>query len=484
MLIAAVVSTAVAVAIAACSVECRHWFVLPVVICGTLIGIDAVDWCLGRVGRFDPVGIVGLLGWHFFFLAPLLQVAWDYGMPYVVPPSDWREWLGGMAWLNALGLVLFRLPRTLVASSDPELTERRVWVIDTGRFFPVVGIVLAVTAALQAWVYVQHGGMVAYMEAATDVRQRNAMQGWGIVFMISESFPILAVMALAVYARRRASWQSWSVLIPALAIAVVLFLLFGGLRGSRANTIWGLFWAAGIVHFCIRPLPKRLIAAGCAFLMVFMYGYGFFKGAGLSALEATGDAEVAEELSARTGRNLETLLLGDLSRADIQAFLLYRIWRPESDYEYALGRTYVGAVAILVPRALWPDRPPIKTQEGTEVQYGRGTFAPETSESSRVYGLAGEAMLNFGPGAVPFAYLILGAAVVWVRRLPRTLAPDDSRLLLVPFLVNFCFMILVSDLDNLIFNLIKNMTLPFLIVAVCSTRSVRGNAESEAGTTW
>src|SRR5437588_10852622 len=53
-----------------------HWFVLPVACCGALIGIDAVDWLRGRVHLLDPVGILGLYGLHFFFLAPLLHVYW------------------------------------------------------------------------------------------------------------------------------------------------------------------------------------------------------------------------------------------------------------------------------------------------------------------------------------------------------------------------------------------------------------------------
>ena len=47
-----------------------HWFVIPVVICGVLIGTDGIDWLRGRRDIFDPVGIVGLLGIHVFFLAP------------------------------------------------------------------------------------------------------------------------------------------------------------------------------------------------------------------------------------------------------------------------------------------------------------------------------------------------------------------------------------------------------------------------------
>src|SRR5690606_36895410 len=73
-----------------------HWFIVPVTVCGVIIGVVAIDWLRGRMDLMDPVGWVGLFGVHFFFLAPLLIVLWDYQMLYLPPMDDWRPWLGGM----------------------------------------------------------------------------------------------------------------------------------------------------------------------------------------------------------------------------------------------------------------------------------------------------------------------------------------------------------------------------------------------------
>src|SRR5437867_10567284 len=62
----------------ATSEDTRHWFVIPVLLCGVLIASDTVDWVRGRLNLFDPVGIVGILGIYFFFLAPPLHVSWYY----------------------------------------------------------------------------------------------------------------------------------------------------------------------------------------------------------------------------------------------------------------------------------------------------------------------------------------------------------------------------------------------------------------------
>src|SRR5260370_38441624 len=67
-----------------------HWFLVPVLLCGVLIGIDAVAWFRGRLDIFDPAGVIGLLGVQFFFLSPPLHVPLDLLMLYVNPPPDRR----------------------------------------------------------------------------------------------------------------------------------------------------------------------------------------------------------------------------------------------------------------------------------------------------------------------------------------------------------------------------------------------------------
>jgi len=447
-----------------------HWFVIPVLFCGILIGSDAVNWLRGRLDIFDPIGILGLFGLHFFFLAPLLHVYWDEWMRYVTPPPEWRDWLGGMAFLNALGLLVYRISRNMFMGTESKRSRQTGWRLDRQRFSILVSGALLVAALLQIQVYAGFGGILGYMQTVTDLENTNAMQGMGWIFMISESFPILALMAFAVYAARKESCKSWPVIVLVLLVYFILKMLFGGLRGSRMNTIWGLFWAIGIVHFWIRPISKKLVFVGCVFLVLFMYLYGFFKSAGLDAVRAFESAEARTELTLQTGRSLQVAVLGDLGRSDVQAFLLYRLTTPESDYEYAWGSTYLGAMALLIPRSLWPERPPGKIKEGTEALYGMGSYIPGIWNSQQVYGLAGEAMLNFGPIAVPFAFLVFGLVVSRIRHFIATLNFPDSRLMLLPFLVILCLMILVLDSDNVLFVSMKDGAVPFLVLALSSTR--------------
>lgn len=473
VLISAYVCTWIVVGFVATSDQFLHWFVIPVLFCGIVIGIDTVIWFRGRFNIFDPVGILGLLGFHFFFLAPLLHVYWDHWMGYVIPPPDWRDWLGSMAFLNFLGLLAYRISRNITLRRGQK-QSKTVWRLDRQRFLTIGGIALLLTGVLQIWVYTRFGGILSYIQAATEIAPTSAFQGMGWIFMISESFPILALMAFAVYGDKKKSTKSWVILGLVFLVFLILKIFFGGLRGSRSNTVWGLFWAAGVIHLWIRPIPRQFILFGCAFLVSFMYFYAFFKSAGLEGfLRAFEGTAARVELTEGTGRSLEGAVLGDLGRSDVQAFLFYRLTRPESDYEYAWGETYLGAAILLIPRAIWPQRPLIgKGKSGTEAQYGMGSWIPGKWQSAKVYGLAGETMLNFGLVVVPFAYLIWGFFVSRVRHFMLALEAGDSRLILLPFLVNLCFVILIGDSDNILFFLVKDGAMPVAVLTFCSTKSV------------
>ena len=272
------------------------------------------------------------------------------------------------------------------------------------------------------------------------------------------------MILFAVWASRTAATRSWLVIVAVLLGYFLLKIFFGGLRGSRSNTIWGLFWAAGIVHLWIRPITRKLVFAGLGFLVLFMHVYGFYKDLGGDVLTAFEEGSLNE----KNRRSFPDMLLGDFGRADVQAFLLHRLWKSDSDYRYAWGRTYLGSIALLIPSSIWPDRPPTKTKEGTDAEFGAGTYDEGQWYSSHVYGIAGETMLNFGPFPIPLAYLLVGVIVGRLRRFLWGLQPGDTRLLLFPLLVMSCFSILTSDSDNLLFNFIKDGLIPITAVWIGS----------------
>lgn len=447
-----------------------HWFVLPVTACVLLIGDDAVRWLRGAYGAFDPAGVLGLLGVYLFGIAPLLHVRWDFWMRYVQPPPDWRDWLGAMAILNCAGLVAYRAARAWIARAP--FAFRRVRVIDPTRFWIVLPLVLVISAAAQYWVYQHFGGVLGYVRVYED--PGVSFRGLGIVFLVSESFPILALMGYAVLAARRPRLGSWWVVALVLLVYFGLMILFGGLRGSRSNTVWGMFWALGIIHLLVRPLPRRALLAGIPLLTAFMFSYGLYKAAGLRGLSALLEPARAVQIARTSGRTLHSTLLSDLARSDVQAYTLYRVQNTPLN-ELGWGRTYLGGLAIVVPRFVYPGRPATKTKEGTNITYGRGTYDAGRI-STRVYGLAGEALLNVGAIGVPVVFLLWGLLVGLIRKAYYGLAQLDARRLLLPVWVNALVIMLIGDSDNLVFFCVKHATLPLLVLLICSRTMRRSPA--------
>ena len=452
------------------SEEFTHWFVIPVYLCGTLIGRDAVRWARRGCTLLDPYGLIGLIGVHFFFLAPLLHVKTGYFLWYVDPPDDWRPWLGKMAWINLAAIIGYLLGRRVLELF--QVRRRSVvieWRPNPQRLTLFLASFMALSIVLQGFVYYRFGGISGYVATYSNISQGASFEGFGWIFMLSEPFPILAVFAYALWTQRTGRGRGWAMIAFVLVSFLIARLLFGGLRGSRANIVWPLFWTIGIIHLWVRPISRKLVLGGLVFLVLFMYSYSFYKFYGTSALDVASGNVVPEG----SQRDLATIVLGDLGRSDIQAYLLYRM-SPESegDYRYSLGRTYVASSTIVVPKRLWPGRPDSKGKEGTQALYGMTAWNSSHFQASNAYGLAGEAMLNFGPWSVPIAYAVFGFLLSLLARWMSSIRSNDLRTLLVPFVASLCFYLLVWDSDVTFFYIITSGLLPAFLVYVASERIV------------
>jgi hypothetical protein len=253
LLLSACLCLAVTAGFAVSSSEFLHWFIIPVALSGMIIGEDAVEWLRGRMDLFDPVGLVGLFGLHFFFLTPLLHVHLDLWMYEVEGPPDWRPWLGGMAVLNFLGLLAYRYTRCHFGSrcrTPPAVP----WRLAPQLFRPSLFTFLVLIAAMQMAVYARFGGIAGFVASFESGDQAFAGMGW--MFMIGESFPILLAIGYIAHWKHNRVNPSWHHVLLCLAVFFVLkLLLFGGMRGSRSNTVFTVFWVVGMFHFWIRRMP-------------------------------------------------------------------------------------------------------------------------------------------------------------------------------------------------------------------------------------
>ncbi len=448
----------------------EHWFVVPVLVCGGLLSWDAVKWFRGEADLFDPFALFSLLGLHLFFVAPLLHVATGYWLPYIDPPDDWRPWLGTMACLNVVGLGLYRLCRELLDANSTSFQPNAIWRLEPERFFRLTALALIVGAILQVLVYARFGGVQGYIAAFGSGADQFTGLGW--LFMLSESVPIVALIGATVWLQSSPKHRTLLIAVGLLLGFVALKFFFGGLRGSRGHIIYGLYWAALVVHQKYHRLSRRLLLVGALLFFPFMYAYGFYKSFGVNALEALEGASARADLMDAAPRGMEAVLLGDLARSDVQAFMLYRISlnRSLAPYRFAWGETYLGSLAMLVPRTLCPDRPPTKVKFGTDLLFGPGAFETDIA-STFAYGLPGEAMLNFGALGAVAAFLPLAIGVVVARRWCFDLHFDDSRSYVLPLLYSLPMMALLWDSDVLLFYVIKEGFVPAAIVGLSSRRS-------------
>ena len=163
-LAAAYICTLILIFMLATSEQVRHWFVVPVWLCGVVIGTDAVNWFRRRMDVYDPCGLIGLLGFYFFFLAPLLHPYLDWWMLYVTPPQEWRDWLGWMALINFVGLFVYRAVRNSTLRKLAARPEQRRWTLNRERFLIWLAVAMTVSGLLQTWVYIQYGGIAGYVD--------------------------------------------------------------------------------------------------------------------------------------------------------------------------------------------------------------------------------------------------------------------------------------------------------------------------------
>ena len=460
IVLAGCLSLLIICALVAIRPELWNWSLLPIFACGILSGIDMIAWLRGRLDVFDPLGVLGAFGYHFFFLAPLLTLMWNYHDRYLPLASNWMDWIGWLSLLNACGLVIYMFGRRLFPIRKP----LKVWRLRSSCFFASTAIALPVALACQIFIFVQFGGLVGFVEAFSSSIGNDPFAGMGFIFLVAETFPVFCAIVLLVWKRdslRRRSWVFLAVLILAFFL---LKLVFGGLRGSRGLTVWGLFWFVGAIHVWIRPLPRKMLVLGLLCLVGFMYAYGFYKDEGLLALEALSDPSKVDRMELNSGRTIDAALLGDMARTDIQATLLYRI-ASIGEYREAYGFTYLEAFAFVIPKSLWPDRPEGKVEYGTDALYGEEAYT-RTNRATYIYGFVGEAMLNFPPIFAPLAFLGL-AFVMSKMRAMLLLDQTDLRRLFVPILSILAILLVSSDLDNVLFISLSIAVAPLALMRAC-----------------
>ena len=200
-------------------------------------------------------------------------------------------------------------------------------------------------------------------------------------------------------------------------------------------------------------------------VFIFVYLYGFYKKLGVRGFEAFYSKEVRESMAYERKYTLLNTLLGDLSKADIQAFMLYRLKEHGGEYQYTWGGTYAMAVLTFIPRAVWRNKPNPTPFAGGLLIKGYKVHA------TFVYGLAGEGMLNFGYYGIVPPFFVVGLMLGWFRKKIATMEPYDARFFLTPVLIILFLGTINGDAGLWVLSTLKNGLLPFILVYFGSIRT-------------
>lgn len=405
---------------------------------------------------FHPIPITCLILLFSFLIAPILSVGEGVYLFNAPKDIDWNYYLFILSLLYTLGIILFYLGAkyNLVAIKKNNM-EFFLFSYNKRKFITISLIFLIFSFVSQIFIFNKFGGVLGYLNSWTEDREQ--FDGLGIWYMIAEPFPVLLlIMLLILIGRDRILRNKYKWVIFLFILFFISKLIFGGFRGSRSNTIWGLFWFAGIVHLYLFKLKKIHYILGAIFIFSFMSLYSIYKTYGVDSFSGNYSIEDTNRYSESP---ITEIYLGDFSRATINSYQLSQLYN--TDYQYKYGQTYLYAVTMLFPGLNKLYNGYNKNSAGYEIVTGSKVYPGGDYHNSRVFGIYGEGLLNFNPLFSLFLFGFFGVVVAKLDNISRIYFSDNVFIFIIPFLGNLSFVALVSDSDNVIFFAFKN---GFLII--------------------
>ena len=420
----------------------------------------------GHRDYFDPAFLFSMWVLFFLFISPVSQLEWDF-WPFLPSMDRDRGWVYLWSFLNLVGVFIFILSMHFSYSMSSVYRIRYSFNNKRFLFFGIGGLVICFLA--QVYIYAGFGGVSGFIAAfgerqALGVEEYNPFEGYGAIMLLAESFKIIFPMMVVVFFKGSRWFKSERAFLLFMVVCLCVSLFFGGLRGSRSSTLFSLFFAAGMYHFYIRRIGRSMILMGGILFILFSSMYYWYKIAGVDGL--TGNAEVYSERENVT----QYLVVRDLGRMDIQSLALKRYL--DDGYEYSFGRTYLVSIFSAVPKQLIPFTPDQITKEKTDILYGQGWYSPgATRQTTLVMGQFGESFVNFGIFGVFLFFFLLG---VWSGRLQRVIYHRDIDVLtlLVPFASLTIVLLLITDMNVVLYQLVRYLLLPLGLALMCLTKEV------------
>ncbi|WP_235362744.1 hypothetical protein [Burkholderia sp. A9] len=267
-----------------------------------------------------------------------------------------------------------------------------------------------------AFMYVKLGGY-SHIAQLYDTRVESngtdydPFRGLGVIQALANTSPLWVFVCLMLRRRR-------NVLITTIAFVQlgVLGWLSSGVAGSRQGIVFVLVFALFIYHeFVNRINPRKARLFGIAVALTGILLIPLKLGLGYSDL-----AKLPQRFAEQRGLELSmgplsSFFFRDLSRFDVQILAIDTVEKPS--FELAMGRSFVGAVASVVPSALWGDRPDTFAKEKSDIV--RNVERTTMEKTTLLFGMPGEFLVNFGIVGYMLSFVIPAMLLVLHNRIGR-----------------------------------------------------------------
>lgn len=438
---------------------------------GSLALSDFMDALRGKRDVLSARALVSALMFHTTYVTPLMHLGLDSYPRFLVLPDDMETAFFNHAVWQALCVSVYFLFLRVFSTDkndlrEPAQVESALHLKLVFRWLIMLGIVSAI---IFVYVVMSVGGPISWLNAQLNYREGSGNPGW--IIALAEAFPSLFFMAYLIRLSRGDLTRKQVVqrLLLAAILIIAITFISSGLRGSRANLVWPALTIILMIHILFYRFKLKILAILVVLGMAFAGLYNIYKKEGLDGVQNAQEHGI-DQLSSTSDYSFgfENVLMGDFSRSGIQAVVLDR-WNTVGFTPY-YGVTYIGDVLLFLPGSTVSTQLPNKSLAATDILYGSGAAKYTDAFSTRIYGLQGEALMNFGPvGSVlvfiPFAYIV-GRIERLFRMARQTLSVDSA--ILYAVLIPALLLLYLSDLDNVLRNITSNVLLPAAALLLAS----------------
>lgn len=446
-----------------------HWSIVPLMLSAMILLPTLVLYFYGKYDTFDPFAVAHLVLLQVFFITPLIH--WCLGFYSFRTLSDPRDQLGITLVICLSSLPFFYGGYTLVRRLKRARIFDFFYEPRYARKMLVGLIVVLILAAIPCQLYVIRTYSTSGSEAIEKLKL--ALFGKGIVLMLADSLYLMVLFLLFMWVCKRARMRKIEDLalkyFLVFFVIVLIVIITAWFRGSRIVLLLYILWGTIIFHSYIKKISPRLLLFSLVPLFVFLYFYGFYKTVKKESFKLLEDPSRIEKLKKQyPSRRPLAVLLGDLGRFDLWMFIREQTSKGAQELQY--GKTYLDGLLVLIPRSIYPEKDYTIPRILTDMEHGKGTHKARTIKASRLAGLIGEGLLNFGVIGAWTAMLFWGVLVGVAKNFWENTPLESLLFFIVPFLIYLVYLSMYGSFLNFVFHIFKYAGPLFLIFLIGTHR--------------